>query len=315
MAYLIYKSDGTVLLTLADGEIDSASTGLDLVGKNVNNYGQYVNNNFIKLLTNFASSAEPDRPHQIGELWYDTSQKKLKVFNGLEYDPTYGATMSDTQPVTTSTGDLWYDTRDNILKIWDGDNTKYWLVGGTIPARYGKFGVEPPPNDILDNVFDEKENVSVVYSYTTPTALVTTSSFQMKPADSSIYFGVASTSTIVKGVTVIDDLDVRGNLTVQGTHTLDKNLTSYYNVTGSEVDLNATIAAQLTKLYPISTSTFNTVAYSSGTEARVVCNTAGTPSYRRFYIEFTDSLGSRWVPDTRYYYSAGATTTATNVIP
>ena len=50
MAYIIYNNDNTVLLTLADGEIDTDTTALTLVGKNVNNYGQYVNNNFYYLI-------------------------------------------------------------------------------------------------------------------------------------------------------------------------------------------------------------------------------------------------------------------------
>lgn len=37
MAYIIYNNDGTVLVTLADGDIDTDTTNLTLVGKNVNN--------------------------------------------------------------------------------------------------------------------------------------------------------------------------------------------------------------------------------------------------------------------------------------
>jgi hypothetical protein len=117
MAYIIYRSDGTVLLTMADGEVDSVTTSLDLVGKNVNNYGQYVNNNFTKLLTNFASPNQPLQA-QVGQLWYDTTNSKLTVYDGVEFNPTYGATISGTQPVTTSTGDLWYNSTNGEFKIW-----------------------------------------------------------------------------------------------------------------------------------------------------------------------------------------------------
>jgi hypothetical protein len=47
MAYTVYKNTNTVLTTLEIGEVDSISTCLDLVGKNVNNYGEYINNNFV----------------------------------------------------------------------------------------------------------------------------------------------------------------------------------------------------------------------------------------------------------------------------
>jgi hypothetical protein len=38
MAYTIYNNDGTVLSTIAVGDVDSYSTSLDLIGKNVNNF-------------------------------------------------------------------------------------------------------------------------------------------------------------------------------------------------------------------------------------------------------------------------------------
>jgi hypothetical protein len=85
MAYTIYNTDGTVLSTIAVGEVDNFSTSLDLIGKNVNNYGEYYNNNLVKLLTNFASveSEEPSQP-QTGQLWYNKTEKQLKIV-GIPY--------------------------------------------------------------------------------------------------------------------------------------------------------------------------------------------------------------------------------------
>ena len=90
MAYTIYNTDGTILLTLADNAVDNVATSLYLIGKNVNNYGQYFNNNMVKLLTSFASSAE-NQPQaaKTGQLWFDTDEERLKVYNGNEFVPTY----------------------------------------------------------------------------------------------------------------------------------------------------------------------------------------------------------------------------------
>ena len=53
MAYVLNKTDGSVLTELIDSTIDQTSTDLTLIGKNVSNYGEYFNENLIKLLENY----------------------------------------------------------------------------------------------------------------------------------------------------------------------------------------------------------------------------------------------------------------------
>ena len=69
MSYTIYNTDGSILLTLADGKIDKISTSLTLIGKNVNSYGEYLNNNLIRLLENFANTESPAGTPRIRQLW------------------------------------------------------------------------------------------------------------------------------------------------------------------------------------------------------------------------------------------------------
>ena len=83
MSYIINKSDGNTLATVADGQIDQLSSSLTLVGKNYSGFGEYINENFVKLLENFSSTTQPTAPIS-GQLWYDTTENKLKVYNGLE---------------------------------------------------------------------------------------------------------------------------------------------------------------------------------------------------------------------------------------
>ena len=80
MAYLI--TDATGQISIADEERDT-STSLVLVGRHYSNWGEYYAQNFLNLLTNFAS-AEAERPTDArqGQLWYDTVAKKLFVFRG-----------------------------------------------------------------------------------------------------------------------------------------------------------------------------------------------------------------------------------------
>jgi hypothetical protein len=58
MAYTINNTSGTVLATVADGTIDT-TTDLTLVGKNYAGYGEFLNENYIKLLENFANTSAP----------------------------------------------------------------------------------------------------------------------------------------------------------------------------------------------------------------------------------------------------------------
>jgi hypothetical protein len=121
MAYQINKTDGTIIATVADGQIDQLSTDITLIGKNYSGFGEALNENFVKLLENFASSAQPTQPTR-GQVWYDVSELKLKVYNGLEFLPVSSATISNTQPSTLAIGDLWFDNVAGQLYFFDGAN-------------------------------------------------------------------------------------------------------------------------------------------------------------------------------------------------
>ena len=81
MSYRINRTDGELLVDLTDGNIDTTSTNLTLIGKNYQGFGELVNENFVKLLENFASTAQPSNP-VTGQVWYDKQDQRLKVFNG-----------------------------------------------------------------------------------------------------------------------------------------------------------------------------------------------------------------------------------------
>ena len=118
MAYLITKSDGTTLTTVSDGQIDDLTTNLTLIGKNYSGFGEAFNENLVKLLENFASTARPTRPIR-GQIWFDVTELKLKVYNGTAFQPVSSATISSTQP-TSLTPDSYahlraHETKANLL--------------------------------------------------------------------------------------------------------------------------------------------------------------------------------------------------------
>ena len=85
MSYLINKTTGELLITLLDGTADGPDidpginvADVNLFGKNYPLYGKYQNENFIRLLQNFANATPPTTPLQ-GELWYDTKIGRAHV--------------------------------------------------------------------------------------------------------------------------------------------------------------------------------------------------------------------------------------------
>ena len=99
MPYSINKTNGDLLLTLEDGTADLTSTSLTLVGRNYPGYGEYFNENFVKLLENFARNTQP--PSAItGQIWYDAASKILKVYDGVNFVSTGGGVSLDTTSVS-----------------------------------------------------------------------------------------------------------------------------------------------------------------------------------------------------------------------
>ena len=84
MAYQINKTSGTLLVNLADGQIDTTTTDISLIGKNYSGYGEFQNENYVKLLENFANTSAPGSPIT-GQVWYDTTNSALKVYNGSSW--------------------------------------------------------------------------------------------------------------------------------------------------------------------------------------------------------------------------------------
>src|SRR5210317_1493673 len=122
MAYQINKTDGTIIATVADGQVDTISTDITLIGKNYSGFGEALNENFIKLLENFAGTTIPEKPIR-GQIWFDSTELKLKVYSGTAFIPVSSATISNSQPSTLGVGDLWFNDVARQLYFFDGTET------------------------------------------------------------------------------------------------------------------------------------------------------------------------------------------------
>jgi hypothetical protein len=121
MSYNLNKTDGSLLVELVDGRLDNSTTDLSLIGKNYKGFGEFLNENFIALLENFANTAPPSNPIK-GQVWYDTSEGRLKVYDGTTFRSTDSTIFSSTQPASLTQGDIWIDGTNSQMYFWDGSS-------------------------------------------------------------------------------------------------------------------------------------------------------------------------------------------------
>jgi hypothetical protein len=133
MAYTINRYNGTVLTTVEDGTVNTA-TELKLIGKNYAGYGEAQNENYLFLLENFANSSSPTKPLS-GMLWFDSGNSKLRFYDGSAWKTTGGAEVSASPPATAVEGDFWWDTTSNQLKAKNAAGE--WVLIGPQSAGTG----------------------------------------------------------------------------------------------------------------------------------------------------------------------------------
>ena len=134
MAYKINNTFGTLLVSLADGTIDTTTTDLTLIGKGYAGFGERLNENLVKLLENFNNTSAPANKVQ-GQLWYDKTNNQINVYTGSKFKPVGSTTNSATAPTNAVQGDMWFDTTNTQLYVYTG--TAWTLIGPTTIAGSG----------------------------------------------------------------------------------------------------------------------------------------------------------------------------------
>jgi len=199
MSYQLNKTDGTLLTDLIDGQIDTNSTNLVLVGRNYTGYGEFFNENFIKLLENFANTAAPSNP-LTGQLWWDTNDQRLKVYDGTVWKASGGPFVQSTRPQMVA-GDLWIDNLRNQLYAFDG--TDLILVGPQYTEQQGVSGFQ------IGSILDEQSRSRTVANLFVGNQLVGLfSNIEFTPIFSQRISGLVTATnpngTIFPGFNIID---------------------------------------------------------------------------------------------------------------
>ena len=144
MAYTINKTDGTVLTTIVDNTLDE-TTNLQLPGRGYTGYGESQNENFIKILENFANTTAnaPNKP-LVGQLFYDTTLDQMQVYDGSSFRAVSGTIVSSAEPSFGAQGDLWYNSTSSQIYVYSG--TAWSLVGPPASSTTGAVS-----DTIIDN--------------------------------------------------------------------------------------------------------------------------------------------------------------------
>lgn len=170
MSYRINTTDGRILIDLIDGRVDNTTTDLYLIGKNVSGFGEYLNENFVRLAENFSSSAAPSNPLR-GQLWYDTTEERLKIYDGAQFKPTDTTIVKATNPGLTA-GGIWIDSSNRQMYFSDGTATV--LAGPLYSVIQGETGFK------VETVTDVSGNSKVIAKLmigSTPVAIISKESF------------------------------------------------------------------------------------------------------------------------------------------
>lgn len=171
MAYQVDKFNGTFLVSVADGTVDT-TTDLRLLGKNYAGYGEVQNENFLHLLENFANTSAPPKAIN-GQVWFDSANKKLKFYDAdnNKWRTTGSLEVGATAPLKMNTGDFWWDTSASQLYSWDGST--FVLIGpqaggstggGAAGTKVDNIKGTDGLNHIAVRLFDGADNTIAIIS-------------------------------------------------------------------------------------------------------------------------------------------------------
>lgn len=258
MSYIINKTDGSVLTEIVDGTVDQTASDITLIGKNSSSYGEFFNENFVHILENFANTTQPSNPIA-GQLWYDTNEGRLKVYDGNGFKVSGGTIVASTVPSSIAQGDIWIDSFRRQVYFNDGSSTM--LAGPQYTAQQGISGFQ-----IVDVLDINQVGHTVIFLYVSAVLLGIFSKDSFTPAsvisgfagdveigfNQSTYSGIKFATTATSAYNLIDG---NGNLKTAGNFIAN-------NTDGS---INGTLTLTSSTPLILGTATQNEILVSNST--------------------------------------------------
>jgi len=191
MAYTVNKSNSSSSpnqYTVQDGVVNT-QTDLSFIGKGYAGYGEVIAENFLHLLENFSNTSAPSKPIQ-GQLWWDSSNAKLRVYNGTAFQTAGGsAPYQSSAPSNMAAGDIWIDSDTGQMYYYNG--TSSVLVGP--PSSTGTTNGFTY-DTILDSD-DNSQNITKLFNDGNLIAVISEDTFTPKTT-------LTGFATVKKGITL-----------------------------------------------------------------------------------------------------------------
>jgi hypothetical protein len=229
MPYSLTITNGSALVTVPDNTYDHTTTSINLIGANYPGYGLLLNENFIKLLENSSNNSAPSNPLQ-GQLWWDSQNKELKVWNIPSSGAPNWKVISNSQtgvtaPATPVNGDFWWNGTQ--LSVYNGSTWTSigpaFLPNVALTAILSNTVVDSGSTPhIVGNILVNNKLMAIASSDATPFTL-------QAPLNglSIINPGL----NLITNLTTIANASVGGNLTVFGTTNISGNIVPSANLT------------------------------------------------------------------------------------
>jgi len=145
MTYSFNLSNGFTPVTVPTGNIKTTYS-LGLVGRNTTDYGLTIAKNTVHHLENFAHTSAPSGSPLVGQLWYDSSESLIRVYDGSDWKRSTSIPVQSGNTHLSGNlvaGTAYFNTNHDQLFVYDGsDFQPAVLPGGNVTNAFdGDVGV------------------------------------------------------------------------------------------------------------------------------------------------------------------------------
>ena len=310
MAYTINKYSGATLVVVQDGTVD-VTTDLTFVGKNYAGYGEIQNENFLFLLESFSGTSQPPKPVS-GQIWHDSTNGKIKFYDGTKFKTTGGAEVSTTQPAGLTAGDFWWDSGNSQLYTYNG--TSFVLVG---PQGAGTGLTQMQSKTVRDT---SNVNHSVIAATIEDEIIFITSGQEFTIDSTDPENAITGFDVIKKGTTMINTIDATNGVTSTDHY--------YWGTSSNALRFGGLLPSQFVQSSPGSATSFSDIVrfpdagvtigdqndlhiYIENGNQGVIANEVGTNNIIRFKTSNANSVQTNSVNVTATGMNPGSTSTYT----